>query len=153
MSRERYQVGDRVVEAEVDAKGERISVRTDAGVVEVEVRRLADGRWWLRGPSGSAVSLVSGDEVAIGGQVRRVRRAPPTAAAPPPVVTPPMPGVVGRVLVAVRDRVVARQPVMTVTAMKMELTLRAPRDGVVRAVRAAPGDRVGPGDVLVEVEP
>ena len=36
-------------------------------------------------------------------------------------------------------------------AMKMELPLRAPHDGVVRAVRCAPGDLVQPGAPLVEL--
>jgi len=36
--------------------------------------------------------------------------------------------------------------------MKMENALRAPRDGVVRAVHVAAGDAVVPGRTLVEVE-
>jgi hypothetical protein len=37
-------------------------------------------------------------------------------------------------------------------AMKMELPIRAPRDGIVRAVNCRPGDLVQPGVVLVELE-
>ena len=36
--------------------------------------------------------------------------------------------------------------------MKMELPIRAPRDGVVRAVHCAEGELVQPGDVLLEIE-
>ena len=36
--------------------------------------------------------------------------------------------------------------------MKMENALRAPRDGIVKAVAAAVGDMVSPGAVLVELE-
>ena len=34
----------------------------------------------------------------------------------------------------------------------MELPIRAPRDGIVRAVNCRPGDLVQPGVVLVELE-
>ncbi|MBN2493068.1 MAG: hypothetical protein JXR96_00650 [Deltaproteobacteria bacterium] len=71
--------------------------------------------------------------------------------APPPEVTPPMPAVVVELLVALGDRVVQGQPVVVVSAMKMESTLVAPHDGVVSEIRAAPGDKVSPGDVLVTV--
>jgi biotin carboxyl carrier protein len=36
--------------------------------------------------------------------------------------------------------------------MKMENALRAPRDGVVRAIHVVVGDRVAPGRALVEIE-
>ena len=49
-------------------------------------------------------------------------------------VKAPMPGRVVRVLVAVGDRVAARQAVVVVEAMKMENELRTPRDGVVKEV-------------------
>lgn len=114
----------------------------------------------LRRPDGSVgVSIeghvvtawVSGDHVCIDGRVRSVRRAPPRAAAAPPVVTPPMPAVVGRILVGLGDAVVEGQALVTVVAMKMEVTLRSPRAGAVTAIRVTTGDKVGPGDVLVEV--
>ncbi len=50
-----------------------------------------------------------------------------------------MPGRVVRVLVAVGDRVTARQGVVVVEAMKMENELRAPGDGIVKEVAARPG--------------
>ena len=60
-----------------------------------------------------------------------------------------MPGRVVRVLVAVGERVTARQPVVVVEAMKMENELRAPRDGVVEEIRVAPGSAVETGAVLM----
>ena len=62
-----------------------------------------------------------------------------------------MPGRIVRVLVGVGDRVAARQPVVVVEAMKMENELRAPRDGVVTQVLAAPGAAVESGAVLIVV--
>lgn len=71
----------------------------------------------------------------------------------PGAVTPPTPAVVARVLVKAGDTVVRGQPLVVVSAMKMETTLQAPRDGVVRAVCTAVGSQVRPGDTLVIVGP
>ena len=64
----------------------------------------------------------------------------------------PMPGRIMRVLVAVGDRVAARQPVVVVEAMKMENELRAPGNGVVMEVHAQEGAAVDAGTVLVVIE-
>jgi biotin carboxyl carrier protein len=64
----------------------------------------------------------------------------------------PMPGRVVRVLVAVGDHVIAKQPVVVVEAMKMENELRTPRDGVVKEVLAIAGAAVDSGAVLVVIE-
>ncbi len=61
----------------------------------------------------------------------------------------PMPGRVVRVLVAVGERVAARQPLVVVEAMKMENELRAPRGGDVEEIHAAPGSAVETGAVLM----
>ena len=63
-----------------------------------------------------------------------------------------MPGRVVRVLVAAGDRVVARQPVVVVEAMKMENEMRAPKDGVVREVAVKEGAAIDAGAVLVVIE-
>src|SRR6185436_16005505 len=63
----------------------------------------------------------------------------------------PMPGRVVRVLVAVGDRVTARQAVVVVEAMKMENELRAPGDGIVKEVAARPGTVVESGAVLIVI--
>ena len=67
-------------------------------------------------------------------------------------VTAPMPGTVIKVLVAPGDRVVARQPLLVLEAMKMETPLASPYDATVRAVHAGEGDRVAGGTLLVELE-
>jgi 3-methylcrotonyl-CoA carboxylase alpha subunit len=64
----------------------------------------------------------------------------------------PMPGRVAAVKVAPGQRVARGDELLVVEAMKMENALRAPRDGVVRAVHASVGDMVGPGRPLVELE-
>lgn len=72
--------------------------------------------------------------------------------ADPSVVTPPMPAVVIAVPVAEGEAVAKGQAVVVVSAMKMETTLAAPYDGIVKKVNIAPGDKVMPGDILVDIE-
>jgi acetyl/propionyl-CoA carboxylase alpha subunit len=67
-------------------------------------------------------------------------------------VTAPMPGTVIRVLVSEGQEVEARDTLVVVEAMKMEMPLPAPRAGIVRAVHVAEGETVGRGAVLVELE-
>jgi biotin carboxyl carrier protein len=63
-----------------------------------------------------------------------------------------MPGTVAAVKVAPGDAVTARQPLVVLEAMKMELPVTAPFDAVVAALHVAPGDRVAGGELLVELE-
>jgi len=79
----------------------------------------------------------------------RKGRAPGVAASE---VTPPTPGSVVRVLVDVGQTVEKGQPLVVVSAMKMEMTLSAPYAGVVRAVNTAVGAQVSPGQILVEID-
>ncbi|MEW6261732.1 MAG: biotin/lipoyl-containing protein [Thermodesulfobacteriota bacterium] len=74
------------------------------------------------------------------------------ARAVPAEVTPPMPAVVVGVFVAEGDLVKQGDRVITVSAMKMETTLTAPSDGRVAAIRVAVGDKVRPGQILVDIQ-
>ena len=67
-------------------------------------------------------------------------------------VTAPMPGTVIRVEVSPGDGVTARQPLAVLEAMKMEIPIHSPFDGVVKTVHVAAGDRVASGTALVELE-
>ena len=64
----------------------------------------------------------------------------------------PMPGHVLQVLVKPGERVHRGQSLMIIEAMKMEHTVVAPADGVVRAVHFASGERVEEGVELLELE-
>jgi len=67
-------------------------------------------------------------------------------------VISPMPATVLAIDVAVGDAVAAGQRLGALEAMKMELALVAPHDGVVTEVGAAAGDQVKQGHVVVTVE-
>jgi 3-methylcrotonyl-CoA carboxylase alpha subunit len=65
----------------------------------------------------------------------------------------PMPATVVKVLVEPGAHVTRGDTVVMLEAMKMELPVKAARDGVVRAVRCQSGELVQPGVNLVELEP
>ncbi|OCW57573.1 acetyl-CoA carboxylase biotin carboxylase subunit [Hoeflea olei] len=63
-----------------------------------------------------------------------------------------MPGVIRQVLVTPGQGVKAGEPMVIMEAMKMEMTLAAPRDGVVAEVMVAVGAQVSDGVSLVVLE-
>jgi len=83
-------------------------------------------------------------------QARPVRRTARASAAALEHVVAPMPATVRSVLVEPGAVVKKGQPLVIVEAMKMELTLRAPADAVVSAVRCREGELVQGDAVLVE---
>ena len=64
----------------------------------------------------------------------------------------PMPATVVNVLVTAESRVAKGDVLVTLEAMKMELAIRASRDGVVRRVLVEAGQLVQPGAPLLELE-
>lgn len=63
-----------------------------------------------------------------------------------------MPGKVVRILVKTGAEVAKGDGVIVVEAMKMQNELKSPKDGTVREIRAADGDTVNAGEVLVVIE-
>jgi urea carboxylase len=49
------------------------------------------------------------------------------------------------------EAVAARQPLVILEAMKMEIPVHSPFEGAVKAVHVAAGDRVAGGALLVEL--
>lgn len=72
-------------------------------------------------------------------------------ASEPGHVSTAMPGNIVEVLVKEGDNVSAGQAVLVTEAMKMETEVHANIDGVVKAVHVSKGDRVTPGEVLIEI--
>ena len=68
------------------------------------------------------------------------------------ILRSPMPGRVISILVRPGDRVSAGDEVCVVEAMKMEQSVRAHRDGIVKEIFVQPTDPVKADDPLVELE-
>ena len=67
-------------------------------------------------------------------------------------LTSPMPGTVVRVEVEPGQQVAAGDLLVMLEAMKMEVQIRAPRDGRVKTIACRKGDLVQPGVPLIELE-
>ena len=63
-----------------------------------------------------------------------------------------MPATVISVIVNKDDNVQKGDGVVVISAMKMETTLTAPYSGRVTSVNTSEGDKVMPGDILVDIE-
>ena len=138
-----------------------VAVQGDSVTVEgesIQAESLGDGR--VRVGSHVAWATVEGKRIFVtlegrdyvfdaGGTGARRSHAHEAAGGE---VTMPMPGLVISVAVKEGDRVQRGQTLVIVEAMKMEHTLRAPREGVVRRLAAAPEKRFEGGAVLLEVE-
>lgn len=64
----------------------------------------------------------------------------------------PMPGVVLEVHASVGDELAAGDPLVVLSAMKMETVVAAPLDGVVKRVVVSVDDSLSAGDLLLEIE-
>lgn len=80
------------------------------------------------------------------------RSSPATEAALENDLTAPMPGTIRKINATVGQRFEAHQPLIIMESMKMELTLSAPRAGVVRQILCQEGQLVEMGAVLAELE-
>jgi biotin carboxyl carrier protein len=111
------------------------------------------GRTWrvaVAGPPEARWVGCEGTSARVDVQPEGQARAPRLRAAPGALAAP-MPGSVIEILVEVGQQVRAGDVLLTLEAMKMELPIRAPRDGTVSAIRCAPGELVQPGPPLVEI--
>jgi 3-methylcrotonyl-CoA carboxylase alpha subunit len=64
----------------------------------------------------------------------------------------PMPATVERITVERGQSVAAGDVLIVLEAMKMELTIKAPRDGRVKTIACRAGELVQPGVPLIELE-
>ena len=64
----------------------------------------------------------------------------------------PMPATIVTIHVAPGQKVVRDQLLITLEAMKMELSIKAPRDGRITAIACRQGELVQPGVALMEID-
>ncbi len=67
------------------------------------------------------------------------------------LITAPMPGKVLEVLVKLGETVSSGDPLLLLEAMKMEMPLLAPVDGLISSISVCEGDGVSPGQTLIEI--
>ena len=138
-------------------------IALDDGGAALVVTDLGDGRFQVTSTNGDAAAApiagaaaAAGDSVwvDIDGEVFELRPARGGARAATreqDALTPPMPATVVRIAVAPGTAVRQGDVLIALEAMKMELSIKAPRDGVVSAVHCREGELVQPGQVLVEL--
>lgn len=102
--------------------------------------------------SGNKEIHVAGVPFVVEDQSQQGRRRGGSAEGGSRDVTPPMPGLIMRVLVEEGQAVTKRQELLVMSAMKMETTLYAPYDGTVTSINVGEGDQVMPGQKLVDIE-
>jgi len=138
------------------------SVHGETGTHGIRLVDRADQRWRLEVDGALVDATVAVDAhriaVVVQGQPWVLDRPGAFDPAHGPAATDgqvvaPMPGTVLSVEVVVGDRVKTGDRLGVLEAMKMELALTAPLDGVVVGVPSAADPQVGLGDVLFRVEP
>lgn len=123
-------------------RGGEYRVRRGERVETVFVAGSAESRWVAIG--GRAY------EVEVAREGRERRRA---AAGRQDALSAPMPATVIAVEVTPGQAVRQGETLLMLEAMKMEMPIRAPQDGIVRAIHCEPGELVQPGMRLVEMDP
>ena len=132
--------GDVAARGEIDARGQmRVDfdgVRMDAAVIAAGGLRhvFLQGRTWR---------LANVDPLHFAGEGGGVQGG----------LLAPMPGRVTALLAEPGTQVKKGAPLLILEAMKMEHTISAPSDGLLKAYRFAVGDQVNDGSELVEFEP
>ena len=153
-----YQSGAEQRTAVVERTGDGFTVRVGDAVFALTARAGENGRIDLEvdGRRLRAYVVRQGDRryMAVDGQVFTLRPPDPQRQRSERAggsLEAAMPGRVLDVLVNVGDTVHKGDTLVLLEAMKMELRIAAPADGVVTAVRCTPGAVVERGQVLVEM--
>jgi len=151
-----------------EVSGARVTLTADgdattaAGAPAAVVLTVArdDDHFRATGPAGevSGAAVASGDDVwvTIDGEVfsfavtRGGHR--PRETRDHDAFMPPMSATVVRIAVKPGDRVHDGDVLIALEAMKMELPIRSPREGVVRAIHCHVGELVQPDRQLIELE-
>jgi biotin carboxyl carrier protein len=138
----RVKVGDRWYSVQVGDLGQSpVEVTVDGETLYVEVEGLPQ-------PTPPATRRGRRPDIATPAPRPRSRAASPADN----IIRSPMPGKVIAILVRPGDQVSAGAEICVVEAMKMEQSIRAFRDGVVKAVHVQPMDSVRANDPLIELE-
>ncbi len=122
-------LADGVMDLRIDGQGRRVPAFFDGDTVELHDGRRRLPVQWLPAERGEGSDESSGDGRVLA----------------------PMPGRVVLVKATAGQAVAAGAELLVMEAMKMELTVRAPREGIVAELRAVAGDFVEADTVLARV--
>jgi len=151
-------LGDDSWTAQVSANTVTLEPGDEAAAIEVEP---VASRLRARSPAGEKTgnAVVAGDSVwvTVEGEVfvfdtRRRSQQDRRGGRDQAAFTAPMPATVVRIAVKAGQSVHAGDVLISLEAMKMELPIRAPRDGVVRALHCREGELVQPDQSLLDFE-
>jgi len=162
----RLKIGEDLISFQAERKGDNsITLSRDGHVLDIEYTVVSESHYHLLvdgspvnvyiAPDGNGKTvIIRGTPYFIGDadMLETRARGKKGLQAIPQEITPPMPAVVVRILVSQGDRVKQGDKVIVVSSMKMETTLTAPANGSVRAVNVAEGDKVMPGQILIDID-
>jgi biotin carboxyl carrier protein len=133
-------IGDRGLDLEIVRAGNgRLDLLVDGTQVRAFINSQGAKRWVTVNGRTYQLTKSSG-----------TRRAGASAGAQNTLLAP-MPGQVRAVHVAIGDQVSTGQTLLLLEAMKMEIRVQAPRDGVVKRLTVAQGQTVEREQVLLEI--
>jgi len=157
-----FDYNSETISIDIASTGKSFRAPLDGQTVEVEIIQAKDGKLDLFIDGKHVTAYVSSDNakrwVTIDGQTvvltkssgtRRSGHGHHHAAGE---LTAPMPGQVRAVNVSEGDAVTKGQTLLVVEAMKMEIRIHAPQDGVVKKLFIKQGQTVEREQVLIEVE-
>ena len=161
--RQKSPPSDQVFDYRVESQGETVRVNLGGNEIELAVTAQGDQEGWFRTADGSLHSFVwawagSSLELWLDGTVfvferveRRRQRERESSVGGADIVAL-MPGTVEQILVQPGDPVERGQTVIIMESMKMELSVAAHRDGVVKQIPVGLGQQVDKGMRLLELE-
>ena len=146
--------------------GATLLFEVDGHLMRVVAAAATPTEWWVQLNNGTVQLLhwisplpepavarsESSVDIRAGGNGGPGRMDDRRADGTPGAVIAPMPGVIVAVLVSEGERVSSGDPLLILSAMKMEHTLRAERDGIVYRIFCQAGDQVVAESVLLELD-
>ena len=161
--RQKSPPSDQVFDYRVESQGETVRVNLDGNEIELAVTAQGGQEGWFRTVDGSLHSFVwawagSSLELWLDGtvfvfeRVERRRQGERESSVGGADIVALMPGTVEQILVQPGDPVERGQTVIIMESMKMELSVAAHRDGVVKQIPVGLGQQVDKGMRLLELE-
>ncbi|WP_129135651.1 acetyl-CoA carboxylase biotin carboxylase subunit [Luteimonas sp. YGD11-2] len=152
-TRLRLSDGDDVLDVHASGRGGRWTITVgDAAPVDVTAARREGDRLWLQADGSARAFRIGGDRdhllIHDGDSrralrfLRREQRAAGAAAGSDSRLRAPMPGRIVVVRAAAGDAVTAGQELLVMEAMKMEISIKAPRDGELAELPVTEGEFV-----------